>query len=157
MIKYYIALGSNIGDKVAYLNKAIVQLNEHKDIEVVSVSKFLTTEPWGNINQDKFVNAVCIINTELPPIKLLALTQQIELECGRVRHEHWGPRTLDLDLIYAVKDSDIITVKTDELVLPHPYFWERNFVLEPLAELEPNFIFNNQKVLDRISELKVKG
>ena len=153
MLKYYIALGSNMGDKENYLKQALEKIKENELIELVQVSSFLVTEPWGNVNQDKFVNAVCEIKTNLLPQELLKITQSIEKSCDRVRHEHWGPRTLDLDIIWC-EDSCAIEINDENLKVPHPYFWERNFVLEPLAEINPNFTYKKKSILERISELK---
>lgn len=142
-----------MGDKVDYLNKALDMLAENNLIEVVKISSFLKTAPWGNINQDDFINAVCEVKTSLKPQELLKITQSIEKKCDRVRHEHWGPRTLDLDIIWVENDA-VIVVDDENLKIPHPYFWERNFVLKPLAEINPKFRYDDKDIFTRIAELE---
>ena len=96
----------------------------------------MATEPWGGVEQDSFVNQVIEVETWLPAPVLLETLLAIESEMGRVREVHWGPRLIDLDLLF-VEDQIIYT---DGLILPHPYIAERLFVLEPLVEIAPHFI-----------------
>lgn len=129
----YIALGSNMGDKEAYLRAGIAHLEQCKGIIVEQVSSFLTTEPYGVTEQDEFLNGCMKVRTTLSPLELLAKMQEAENAADRVRTMHWGPRTLDLDLLFyddQVIDSEMLTV-------PHPEIPKRTFVLEPMAELAP--------------------
>ena len=130
-MKVVIALGSNLGDREATLHSAVSELE--RVITVKTVSSFYETVPVGGPDQPDYVNAVLIGETELEPTALLAKMQEIELAAGRERIEHWGPRTLDLDLITA----DQIIMNTEFLTLPHPRAHERRFVLDPWLEVDP--------------------
>ena len=131
----FIALGSNMGDKKANLEQAIDKLRT-RGIHILKESSVLATEPWGGVEQDSFANQVIEVETWLPAPVLLETLLVIESEMGRVREVHWGPRLIDLDLLF-VEDQ---VIYTDELILPHPYIAERLFVLEPLVEIAPHFI-----------------
>ena len=131
----YVALGSNLGDKEANLQKAVQLLAEH-GVEVVKTSSFLCTEPYGVTDQPQFLNAVCCVRTDLEPEELLHLLLAIEQEMGRVRLRHWGERNIDLDLL--LYENQILT--TDDLKLPHPDMQNRDFVLLPLAEIAPALV-----------------
>ena len=131
MAEVFLGLGSNIGDSRQILKNAIEELK--KIGTVVAVSSFYKTEPVGVKDQPWFVNCVVKIETELEPIALLQETQKIENMFGRERTLHWGPRTLDIDILF----YDTLVVQTPELKIPHPCLHERRFVLEPLMEIEP--------------------
>lgn len=127
-----IALGSNLGDRKGYLDRALQQLGATPQIEVKRVSTFRETAPVGGpAGQGPYVNAAAVLATDLQPLPLLRILQHIEDQLGRVRAERWGPRTLDLDLL--LYGNRIIA--SPELTLPHPRLHERLFVLEPLAEI----------------------
>ncbi|MBF0781064.1 MULTISPECIES: 2-amino-4-hydroxy-6-hydroxymethyldihydropteridine diphosphokinase [unclassified Granulicatella] len=130
--RMFIGLGTNMGDKVALLDKALQSI-EHKGLRIVKVSKRLETEPWGLLEQDTFLNQVIEIETYFEPLHVLHILQQIEQEMGRVRQMKWGPRCIDLDILMI---GDEI-LQHDHLVVPHPYMCEREFVLAPLAEIAP--------------------
>lgn len=130
-MKAVIALGSNIGDRVANLNGAIEKIK--KFITVDRVSTFHDTDPVGGPEQPNFLNAVLIGDTKLDPHELLIRCLEVENEFGRTREVHWGPRTLDIDLI-SVGES---VIKSETLTLPHPLAHERKFVLEPWLEVDP--------------------
>ena len=139
-----IALGANIGNREENLDLAVALLREATD--VIIVSSYYVTAPVGGPEQPDYVNAVCIIESELPAMDLLSLLQGIEKSLGRVRNERWGPRSIDLDLIqYGGVLSNI-----PELELPHPRAHERRFVLEPWFEIDANAILLNS---GRVSEL----
>jgi 2-amino-4-hydroxy-6-hydroxymethyldihydropteridine diphosphokinase len=142
----YIALGSNIGDRAAYLEEAIDRLQRENDIEVVATSSIYETEPIGYVDQQSFLNMVIQIHTNLSPEKLLATTQAIEETCGRKRDIRWGPRTIDLDILL----FDQQNMKIENLCIPHPRMFERAFVIVPLYELEPTIYFQmrNQSIED---------
>ena len=131
----HIALGSNLGDKAANLRRALELLDE-RGVEVVKVSSFICTEPYGVTDQPQFLNAVCQVRTSLEPLALLHTLLGIEQEMGRVRLRHWGERNIDLDLLLY---EDVI-MDTPELKLPHPDMQNRDFVLLPLAEIASEFI-----------------
>ena len=126
-----IGLGSNLGDRVAHLRRAVARLGSAG--EVVRTSSLYETSPVGGPEQGPFLNAVVILNTGLDPWPLLQLLHQIENEAGRTRNVRWGPRTLDLDLIV----YDAQSLHTELLTIPHPRAHERAFVLMPLVEVWP--------------------
>lgn len=131
----YIALGSNMGDKEKYINDAIDKLSNEIEIKDIKVSKLITTKPYGGVSQDDFLNGALKLKTLLTPSELLDLLHRIESEANRVRDIHWGPRTLDLDILF----YDDITMYTDSLIIPHIDMQNRIFVLEPLMELCPAY------------------
>lgn len=124
-----------MGDKTANLEQAIDKMRA-SGIHVLKESSVITTEPWGGVEQDSFANQVIEVETWLPAPILLETLLAIESEMGRVREVHWGPRLIDLDLLF-VEDQ---VIYTDALILPHPYIPERLFVLESLQEIAPHFI-----------------
>ena len=130
-MKVVIALGSNIGDSNSHLHHAIEELG--KNLEVVAISSFYKTAPVGGPEQADYLNAVLIAQTDIDPLDLLVIMQEIELLAGRTRDIHWGPRTLDLDLI---SYGDLV-IEEPHLKLPHPRAFERIFVLEPWFEIDP--------------------
>lgn len=131
----YVALGSNMGDKEKYIQDAVEGLKQLKDTEVVQVSKLITTKPYGGVEQDSFLNGVAEIKTLLTPRELLDGLHELEAAAGRVRTIHWGPRTLDLDIIF----YDKLVYEDEALIIPHVDMEHRDFVLRPMAELNPNF------------------
>ena len=131
----YIAVGSNMGDSREHIAKALGQLEKHKDIQVTKVSGLLETLPYGGVEQDNFVNGMFEIRTLLTPEELLRELHKIEASEGRERKIHWGPRTLDLDIIF----YDDLIYSSEDLVIPHVDMENRYFVLKPLSELAPNF------------------
>lgn len=131
--KAYLGLGSNMGDKKGYLDQAVASLNETRGCRVEKVSSYLVTEPYGGVEQDDFLNACLILKTFLLPQELLDRMHEIEQEAHRKRDIHWGPRTLDLDIL--LYDDEVM--ETDQLVIPHVEMHMREFVLKPLAEIAP--------------------
>lgn len=129
-----IALGANIGNPHENLDIAIELLRESTD--VIAVSSYYTTSPVGGPAQPDYVNSVCIIESNLPALDLLSLLQGIEKSMGRERQIHWGPRSIDLDLI----QYGALLSKSTELELPHPRAHERRFVLEPWYEIDVDAI-----------------
>ncbi|MBE6050339.1 MAG: 2-amino-4-hydroxy-6-hydroxymethyldihydropteridine diphosphokinase [Clostridium sp.] len=132
----YISIGSNMGNKEENLNQAIELLKAEKYIKVEKVSSFIVTEPWGKLDQDEFVNGAIKVKTILSPKELLTKMLAIEEKMHRVRIVKWGPRIIDLDLIF----YDDLILEDDFVTLPHPRMEEREFVLKPLAEIAPNKI-----------------
>lgn len=129
----YIALGSNIGDSETYLNEAVEKIGQIPTCTVEKVSSYLVTEPYGVTDQPEFLNACLKMRTLLYPEELLKELNRIEKEAGRERIIHWGPRTLDLDILL----YDDIVLEEDDLCIPHVEMHKRSFVLEPLAEIAP--------------------
>lgn len=131
--KIYIGMGSNMGKKAGYLEEAVEKIKNDDDFRNVRVSSFIETKPYGYVNQDDFVNAVLEAETILRPEALLERLHQYEQEAKRERKIHWGPRTLDLDILF----YDQLIMDSKELVIPHPDLKNRDFVLDPLMELAP--------------------
>ena len=129
----YIALGSNMGDKKAYLDQAVAMLKEDPDCKVIQVSRYLTTKPYGGVEQDDFLNGALELHTLLSPEELLDLLHEIEQKAHRERLVHWGPRTLDLDILL----YDDLVLDTPDLHIPHAEMHLRDFVLIPMAEIAP--------------------
>jgi len=147
-MKAVIALGANIGDPKEQMDIAISLLRE--SLEVTAVSSYFTTAPVGGPEQPDYLNAVAIAESDLPASELLALLHGIEKVLGRERIEHWGPRTIDLDLI----QYGSILSYADELLLPHPRAHERRFVLEPWAQVEPDaLLLTHGKISDLLAQL----
>lgn len=131
MPRAWVGLGSNEGDRLGYVKKALAMLGAIPETELVATSSLYDTAPVGPEDQRRFLNAVVELRTELAPEALLGHLLGIEDRCGRMRRSKWGPRTLDLDLlVYGEREMD-----TDELTVPHPRMTERAFVLVPFAEL----------------------
>ena len=129
----FVAFGSNLGDKEKFIDEAIEALSNLPQINIVAISDKIVTEPYGNVEQDVFLNGVMKIETLLPADELLQILQKVEEHAGRERKIHWGPRTLDLDIIFY--DDDIIS--EDDLIVPHPDMKNRDFVLKPLMQIAP--------------------
>lgn len=130
-MKAVIALGSNLGNRELYIDSAVAELA--KVIEITHLSTNHETDPVGGPEQPKYLNAIAIAETELDPRELMIIMLEIENRLGRKREVHWGPRTIDLDLI--VFSDEVID--SEVLVLPHPRAHERKFVLEPWLEIDP--------------------
>ena len=143
-MKAVISLGANIGDANANLDLAIGLLREAT--EVLAVSSYLQTKPVGGPEQPDYLNAVAIVESELPAKDLLALLNGIETAMGRTREIHWGPRVIDLDLI----QYGGLLVNDEKLTLPHPRAHQRRFVLAPWLEIEPEAVLLTH---GRISDL----
>lgn len=131
--KAYVAIGSNMGDKKAYLENAVDALGKISGCQVTKVSEFLKTEPYGVTDQDEFLNGCLELRTLLTPHELLKELNRIEQEAGRERIIHWGPRTLDLDIIF----YDNLVLEDTDLCIPHVDMHNRVFVLKPLCEIAP--------------------
>ncbi|MFZ0456112.1 MAG: 2-amino-4-hydroxy-6-hydroxymethyldihydropteridine diphosphokinase [Ignavibacteriaceae bacterium] len=142
----YIALGSNKGNKLDYLTKAIEEINNRNDCSVISVSSVYETKPFGNINQEDFYNCTAEIKTSISIIEFFHLLKNIEKQLGRKKTERWGPREIDLDLLFF--NNEIYS--DDKLKVPHEGIVYRDFVLVPLCEIAPNFFHPelNQKICD---------
>ena len=150
-----IALGGNVGDVRATFQKAISNICGMMQATLLSRSSDYATPPWGELDQDRFINACIEIETSLDPHALLFTLHKIEKKFGRDRtKEHrWGPRTLDLDLI-AYDDASI---NQPDLTLPHPRLFERAFVLVPLAEIAPDRLISGRTVRDALKVVSTDG
>lgn len=130
----YIALGSNMGDSKALIKDAVRKLDESYGCSVIKASDLIVTKPYGGVEQDDFVNGMLELRTFLSPEDLLDKLHEIEAEANRVREVRWGPRTLDLDIVL----YDKLVYESENLIIPHVDMENRAFVLQPLAELNPN-------------------
>ncbi len=135
MHKVVIALGTNIGDKEQNIERALL-LIEARGIKILKKSSVIKTEPYGYTEQPEFLNCVVLAETELTPNKLLETLLSIEKEMGRVRKIHWGPRIIDLDIIF----YDNLAINEENLKIPHPDMQNREFVLKPLNEIAPCYV-----------------
>jgi 2-amino-4-hydroxy-6-hydroxymethyldihydropteridine diphosphokinase len=130
-VRAYLGIGSNLGERVQYLQMAVDGLGATDGVEVIAVSRVYETDPVGGPEQPDYLNAVVAVDTTLAPRQLLEVAQRLEGEAQRVRKERWGPRTLDVDILLFGDDE----VEKPDLVIPHPRWRERDFVLAPLADL----------------------
>lgn len=147
-MKVVVALGANIGNPQEQMDLAIAMLREATDL--IAVSSYFLTKPVGGPEQPDYINAVCLLESELPALDLLALLHGIEKSLGRERNERWGPRTIDLDLI----QYGTLLSSADELQLPHPRAHERRFVLEPWYEIEPDaLLLTHGKISELLEQL----
>lgn len=129
----YVAVGSNMGGREEYIAGALSALKEHPLIEVKKISHIVETRAYGGVEQGDFLNGMLEIETILGPRELLDALHEIENEAGRERTVHWGPRTLDLDIVF----YDRLCMESEDLVIPHPDMENREFVLGPLREIAP--------------------
>jgi len=134
----YLSLGSNMGDRENYLKEAIKLFSKHKLCRLVKSSDIIETEPYGGVEQDNFLNLAIEIKTLLSPVELLSLANEAEQRAGRKREIHWGPRTLDVDILFY--NSEILYLKAPNLNIPHVDLHNRKFVLEPLNQIAPGFV-----------------
>jgi len=129
----YLSLGSNIDDRLDYLKQATKLLNAHTGIEILKTSSVYETTAWGLEEQDDFYNIALEISTNLSPMDLLVACQKIEDKLERIREIHWGPRTIDIDILL----YEEVEINEEALTIPHKYLLERPFVTIPLAEIAP--------------------
>lgn len=149
----YLGLGSNVGDKAGMIAAAIVRLDATPGIRVSARSGDYRTPPWGDTDQDWFLNAAIGIETALAPHALLEACLAIETSLGRVRARRWGPRIIDIDVLYYAGAE----VSDARLVLPHRFVRERAFVLVPLAEIAPNLVIGGETVAAALARLDTTG
>jgi 2-amino-4-hydroxy-6-hydroxymethyldihydropteridine diphosphokinase len=149
----YIGIGSNLGDKLNHCEKAISEISRIDRHKLLAKSSLFKTQPIGHASQDWFVNGVIKIETDLEPPELFRTLKTIESRLGRTKTFRWGPRTIDLDLLF----FDDIEIHTEELQIPHPQIQNRQFVLVPLAEIDrhlihPVFKKTIQELLNNLKE-----
>lgn len=138
----YIGIGSNLGDKARNCREAIERIGAAGENKLVGRSSLYRTEPWGNEEQDWFVNAVIAIRTSFDPDGLLQHLKNVEEQLKKKKEERWGPRNIDLDILFF--NDEIL--KTPGLTVPHPFLHLRRFVLVPLQEICPDFIHPQLKL-----------
>ncbi|MDI3471006.1 MAG: 2-amino-4-hydroxy-6-hydroxymethyldihydropteridine pyrophosphokinase [Pseudolabrys sp.] len=151
----YLALGGNVGDSRAILDRAVRMLDDSKDITVTARSSDYLTPPWGMTDQPPFVNLCLAIETALTPHQLLERTQAVERALGRDRlaETRWGPRTCDIDILA----YDDLTLSDRDLTLPHPLMFERAFVLVPLAEIAGGKVIAGKRIDDAARQIDGAG
>lgn len=152
--KAYIALGSNMGDSKAHLDGAVEALRSDDHIRVLKVADYIVTKPYGGVEQDNFLNSAAAIETLYTPEELLDKLHEIEADHNRERIVHWGPRTLDLDILLY---EDVI-MDTPDLIIPHKDMHNRDFVLKPLAQIAPyekHPVF--EKTIEQLAMLLIKN
>lgn len=140
-----LGLGSNIGDKSGNIDQAVAMLGQDGDVRVVAISRKYSSPPWGDLDQDWFVNACIAVATGLDVRALLARCQRVEQEMGRVRKQHWGPRIIDVDIL----TFGTAVIAEPDLVVPHPRIAERAFVLGPLSDIAPDLLVGGRAVAER--------
>lgn len=148
-MQYIISVGTNLGDRKQNIEKAVDALNNIPYTDVVAVSSIYETEPVGYARQDNFYNAVFVVKSKFEPNEMLGICLGIESGFGRIRGIKYGPRILDLDIIFAENQQ----INTKNLTVPHPRYSERRFVLEPLLEIFPSgefFDINFKQYIDNI-------
>jgi|TARA_R110000744_G_C19368858_1_gene562214 2-amino-4-hydroxy-6-hydroxymethyldihydropteridine diphosphokinase len=143
VIQAYIGLGSNLDNPMAQLNRAIKTLKKHDRLNAFRVSSIYGSKPVGPQDQPDYINAVASFETDLTPIALLDILQSIEQAQRRVRERHWGPRTLDLDLLLYGSEK----IQLPRLTVPHTHMLERGFVIKPLNDLAPKMRLENGKTV----------
>jgi 2-amino-4-hydroxy-6-hydroxymethyldihydropteridine diphosphokinase len=144
-LRAYVGLGANLGDREGTIRRAVDLLRAEPGIEVVAVSTLRETEPVGYLDQPPFLNGAVAVETELPPLELLARLLEVEQALGRVRGDgpRFGPRAIDLDLLLYGRE----VVDEPGLTVPHPRLAERRFALEPLQELDPGLTLPDGRVV----------
>lgn len=137
---FYLSLGANLGDRLGTLKRAVAMLENDPDITVTAVSPWYETPPWGKTDQPGFINGAAAVETMLSGEELLQRCLAIEQQLGRVRHETWGARTIDIDLICSPDEA----CRSESLTLPHPYAAVRAFVLVPLRDIAPDLLLEGK-------------
>ncbi|NOS94130.1 MAG: 2-amino-4-hydroxy-6-hydroxymethyldihydropteridine diphosphokinase [Cyclobacteriaceae bacterium] len=150
---YFLLLGSNQRGPYHQLNQACIVLRQEAG-QILSISRVYQTAAWGMTKQDDFLNQVICMKSEYSPHEMLDCIQKIENSMGRERNQKWGPRIIDIDILYA--DNEII--QTKQLIIPHPEIQNRRFTLIPLCELAPDFVHpilgkSNQQLLETCKDL----
>lgn len=153
MHRIFLSLGSNIGQKVDYLNKAVGIIKQNEFIHKVKVSSVYQTDPVGYLEQDVFMNIAIELLTTLEPYRLLEMCQNVEKQLNRERLIRWGPRTIDVDIIL----YDDLVMTDEDLTIPHPRMHERAFVLVPICELDSELLVRNQKIQTLLEALDTSG
>jgi 2-amino-4-hydroxy-6-hydroxymethyldihydropteridine diphosphokinase len=149
MTKAVLSLGSNQGHRIKNLEIAFENIGKISQTEILAKSQIFETDPIGGPEQESYLNAVVLIETDLVPQILLAALQDIENIAGRTRETIWGPRTLDIDII----DVEGFVSDSETLQVPHPRAKERRFVLQPMAEVSPQWLISGTSVLELLAQV----
>lgn len=144
-----IGLGSNIGDRTQNLRTAVQAIDKHPNIKVLRTSRLYESQPIGGPAQADYLNATILVETSLQPVALLEFLQAQEKAAGRTRTVVWGPRTLDLDIV----DIEGYTSSNPDLTIPHPRVSDREFVLRPLVDIDPNWIIQGERSQTRLHQI----
>jgi len=140
--KVYLGLGSNKGNRLVNLNKALLMLNDDSGCKVVACSSVYETLPFGGIEQPDFLNAVCLCSVSISPVELFELVKRVELKIGRTYSEKWGTREIDIDILLY---NDLI-YEDERLTIPHKGVLKRDFVVIPLMELDENIVYPGENI-----------
>lgn len=149
MNKAYLGLGTNMGDRETYLSSAVKLLDNYENITVTNKSKIYETKAWGYTDQADFLNMCIEIKTSLNEYELLKVCQEVELKLSRERIIRWGPRTIDVDILFF---NDII-LNNEDLYIPHPRISERAFVLIPLMDINKNLLIKGKVIGEYLNSL----
>ena len=149
----YLSLGSNMGNKFEYIDKAVECISRNSNINITKQSSYYETEPWGKTDQESFINICLEMETDLSPVQLLDEMQKIEASNGRTREVHWGPRTIDIDILLYGE----LKIKNEILTIPHMRMTERLFVLIPLREINKDIVINYKKIDEYLNEIEDQG
>ena len=144
-----LSIGSNMDDRYALLQEVLDEFQE----ETVAVSSIYATPPWGVEDQDEFLNAILVVDVDCTPLELLQRGQKLENDADRVRTRKWGPRTLDVDIVQIRNGSEELLSEDPVLTLPHPWAWQRAFVLIPWLEIEPEAVLHGATVASLVDNL----
>ena len=142
MTEIGLGFGSNVGDKVANLHRAMERVFATGEIRFLAASSVWRTAPWGYVDQDWFANACAVGETDMSPDEALSFTQSVEEELGREKTFRWGPRVIDVDILY-LGDAK---VASERLLIPHKEMFNRAFVLAPLAEIRPELVLDGRSI-----------
>jgi len=158
MIKFntvYIGLGSNLGKRLDYIKTAIKLIRKLNSTSIDAISSIYESEPYGNVDQPKFLNCVLKLNTTIEPLDLLTKLKNIEKNMGREKTKRWDPRVIDIDILLY---NDLI-MDSPELKIPHPDLLNRDFVIKPLLELDENIVHpvKNKKISELIKDKQLGG
>ena len=144
MTEIGLGFGSNVGDKVANLHRAMERVFASGEIRFLAASSVWRTAPWGYVDQDWFANACAVGETDMSPEEALGFTQSVEEELGREKTFRWGPRVIDVDILY-LGDAKVASAR---LIVPHKEMFNRAFVLAPLAEIRPDLVLDGKSIRD---------
>ncbi len=153
MTEIGLGFGSNVGDKTANIAEAMRRVFAGPEIEFLAASSFWRTAPWGYVDQDWFANACAVGRTEMTPEEAIAFTQGVEAELGREKTFRWGPRLIDVDILY-LGDAK---VASERLIVPHKEMFNRAFVLAPLAEIRPDLVLDGRSVGEAAAAMGTAG
>lgn len=155
-MRLYLSLGANLGNRGETLREALRRIARLPATQLQQVAPFYETAPWGQLNQPGFINTAAVVDTGLTAESFLQQAQQIEQQLGRVRHEHWGARTIDIDLLAGETDGAMVWCASAALQLPHPYLTERAFVLVPLRDIAPELVIRGRSIRDWCQQTEIR-